>query len=162
MRALAVLFLAVPAFADASLQAKAAAGPPRVLCSLQRTGCAGWCPVYKVTIWTDGRLEYRGYDWVASGRATTRLDMPRVQALAGAFESASFFSLRSPKGGDKEMKDVVLEYHRGNRHKRLVFRDGRPSDGPLLRLAAAVDRIVDIERFIGPETSRLEPPAPPH
>jgi len=156
MRALAVLLLAVPAFADASLRAH----PPRVLCSLQRTECFGWCPAYKVTIWSDGKLEYRGFNWVQTYRAATRIDPAQVQALMDAFETANFFSMRGTKRGDKDMGWVILQYRRGDRHKRLVSRDGPPY-GPPWALAEAVNRIVDIDRFIGPASLRMEPVAPP-
>lgn len=149
MRALVLLLLAASAFADTSVRPKAS----RVLFSLERTRCFGWCPIYKITVFSDGRLEYRGRQWVQRDQATAQLSTAQMAALAGAFQN--FSSLRSYRGTDQDMPFAIVRY----RGKRLRYRD-EPDAPPALReLGNAIDRIVDIDAYIGPASARLEPPS---
>jgi uncharacterized protein (AIM24 family) len=60
--------------------------------SLERTMCYGSCPVYKVTVFGDGRVVYDGEHFVAKeGRHEWRTTKRRMTAIVKAIEKAGFF-----------------------------------------------------------------------
>ena len=64
--------------------------------TLQRTACFGTCPIYKLTVYGDGRVEYEGEQFVAvQGAQTATITPEQVKALATAFEQADYFNLPS-------------------------------------------------------------------
>lgn len=66
-----------------------------VAITLERTGCFGSCPSYKVTVSTDGIVfEGRGFV-VASGRHTDTVNADEVRTLAKKFIAADFYSMDS-------------------------------------------------------------------
>ena len=150
MLRMAVLLCASSALADNTV-------PSRVLFTMERKSCFGWCPVYKITVWSDGKLDYRGFEWVHRHQATARLLPEQVDALAAAFARARFPSSRSQRRGDADMPLTML-YFRG---KSVTFRESEPTPPALMQLGNDIDKIVDIERFIGPASLRMEPPTPP-
>lgn len=63
--------------------------------TLERTACFGTCPVYKLTVYGDGRAEYEGEMFVAvEGRQTATISAEQVRELAAAIEKANYFSLK--------------------------------------------------------------------
>jgi ankyrin repeat protein len=66
-----------------------------VTITLERTGCYGRCPIYTVTVGTDGIVfDGRGFV-VASGKHTDRVDADEVRNLAKSFVAADFYSMDS-------------------------------------------------------------------
>ncbi|MFC1956146.1 DUF6438 domain-containing protein [Chloroflexota bacterium] len=62
--------------------------------TLQRTPCFGTCPVYKLTIFGDGKVVYEGKDFVRTrGRAETTISHARIEQLVSEFEKVNYFSL---------------------------------------------------------------------
>ena len=61
MRTLLICLMTTLAWADTSAPQDAKA---KVLATLQRTMCLGTCPVYKLTIYNDGRVEWEGSHYV--------------------------------------------------------------------------------------------------
>lgn len=135
----------------------ALADTPRVLFTLERKSCFGWCPVYKVTVWSDGKLEYRGFQWVQRYQATAHLAPTQLDALTTAFTKASFLSRQSQRRGDADMPLTSLSF----RGKRVTFRESEPTPAALRQLGDDIDKIVGIERFIGSASLRMEPAIPP-
>lgn len=65
-----------------------------VLIRLQRSGCYGSCPAYRVEIREDGVVTYEGRGFVLfEGRHESRIPREDVIALVGKFRDADFFSL---------------------------------------------------------------------
>jgi hypothetical protein len=65
----------------------------RVAITLERWGCYGRCPAYKVTVSTEG-IVFQGYRFVAAlGRQTDRVDAKQVRNLARSFVAADFYSM---------------------------------------------------------------------
>jgi hypothetical protein len=63
--------------------------------TLERTICFGWCPIYRVVIHGDGRVEYEGEDYVkVVGRATNKLSSQQIAQIVTAINDAKYFSLR--------------------------------------------------------------------
>lgn len=70
--------------------------PRDLLITLERTGCEGACAIYSVKILADGRVTYRGKQFVRKrGRAETKLTPDQLRQLLSEFEKADYFSLRN-------------------------------------------------------------------
>jgi uncharacterized protein DUF6438 len=66
-------------------------GPPLEI-SLERTPCFGTCPVYKLAIRDDGRVDWLGREHVAQvGARTRRIARADLDALDRDLEAARFF-----------------------------------------------------------------------
>ncbi|MDT4967893.1 MAG: hypothetical protein QOJ64_2630 [Acidobacteriota bacterium] len=62
--------------------------------TLERTVCFGSCPVYKLTIYSDGRVLYQGIRFVKRiGRAEGRISRKALDALVQEFTNNEFFGL---------------------------------------------------------------------
>lgn len=63
-----------------------------VAVTLERGACFGACPIYKVTIYTDGTVVYEGERFVeVEGRQTTNIEPEVVEQLVAGFEAAGYF-----------------------------------------------------------------------
>lgn len=66
-----------------------------LLITLERTACFGTCPIYALTIYEDGRVEYVGQDFVtAKGEQTGSITPEKLQELVAAFQNADYFNLQ--------------------------------------------------------------------
>ena len=64
----------------------------RLEISLERGSCFGPCPIYKLAIRADGRVEWRGAANVAAiGTRTSRIARAEIEALDREVEAARFF-----------------------------------------------------------------------
>ena len=64
----------------------------QVAITLERTACFGTCPVYTVTIYTDGTVVYNGTQFVdVKGEQTSSIDPATVKQLIAGFEAAGYF-----------------------------------------------------------------------
>jgi len=67
---------------------------PYLLLSLQKTDCPGFCPVFELRLFSDGRALYRGTKDVAMiGKFESRLSTEQLTEIIGAAEQAKFFTL---------------------------------------------------------------------
>lgn len=63
--------------------------------ALERTGCFGTCPAYRIEISGDGSVAYRGtYFSLLSGEHHDRISKEAVAQILEAFRKADYFSLR--------------------------------------------------------------------
>jgi hypothetical protein len=66
-----------------------------ILITLERTGCYGACPIYKVAIHGDGSVIYEGQNFVRIvGRQERRIDPAEVQGQVRAFLDIDYFGLQ--------------------------------------------------------------------
>jgi acetamidase/formamidase len=64
------------------------------LITLERTACFGTCPIYRVTIASDGTVIFEGRDFVKTkGKATGQIKPDDYQKLVNEFEKIKYFSL---------------------------------------------------------------------
>ena len=69
---------------------------PNLLITLERTACFGACPMYTLTIYQDGSVEYAGTDFVTvKGDQTGKITPEQVQELVEAFKNADYFNLQN-------------------------------------------------------------------
>jgi uncharacterized protein DUF6438 len=149
------------------------------IATLERTGCYGECPVYRLTVNSDGSVVYVGTRWVkVLGRQAYKLSEAQMAELQAAFERANFNQLRDYDKVESTDDDWThISYRRGNGFKRVRHYHGDNAAPPTLSaLEDDFDRIVDSGRFVGvpavsgapPSTSPSSPvqgatePAAPH
>ena len=150
-----------PAEAPAQLSNAApvtATEPHVLLASLERTACYGTCPIYKVTVYRDGDIEWAGEKFVkvvgaAQGHATGE----QLDKLRAAFARADYASLR-----DKyEAYDVtdnpsaVTSFSDGGRVKTVSHYYGdMHAPAALGTLETAIDEILQTTRWVGTAAER--------
>ena len=128
------------------------AGSTEVLATLVRRPCYGRCPVYQVSVYRDGTIEYVGYSHVAVCDVSTRLDMAQVAALRLMFERNRFFSFKA-EYLDADMTDASgakLAYQPIPGMVKTVDHDHGDMKAPsaLLEIEDEFDRIVGTERWM--------------
>jgi hypothetical protein len=69
--------------------------PQDLMITLERTGCYGICPVYKLTITADGAVEFEGRRFVKQEGVTIKsaISLERLKELMAEFDRVKFFSL---------------------------------------------------------------------
>jgi hypothetical protein len=133
---------------------------PGVVAKLGRGACYGACPVYEVTIHEDGRVEYHGSKFVVTeGSAEGRVSSDEVVNLRRAFERARFFEVPPlPRGMSSAGPSEDFVYYaaagRGRRLDLPTGCDGTPVEKAVTDLRSELDRIVDIEKWIGTPEAR--------
>jgi hypothetical protein len=128
-----------------------------LLATLERTGCYGECPVYRLTVSTDGSVVYVGTRWVkVVGRREYRLSAAQTSDLETAFERANFMLLRDYDHVESTDDDWAhLSFQHGGRTKRVRHYHGdNAAPAALNALEDEFDRVTDSGRFVGlPATS---------
>jgi hypothetical protein len=60
---------------------------------MERSGCYGRCPIYDLTIESDGKVTFEGKSWTKIiGKAEDRLSEEKFKKLTDEIEKANFFS----------------------------------------------------------------------
>jgi Domain of unknown function (DUF6438) len=132
--------------------------PHVVMVTLERTACYGWCPVYTLTVYRDGAVEYQGTNFVkVKGKATDRLSPDQLAALDKLFTDNHYFALEDAYE-HYEMTDqpgATTSYRAGDRSKTIRHYHGDSHAPPALRdVEDGIDRIVHTERWIGTRAER--------
>lgn len=128
--------------------------------TLERTACYGTCPVYKLTIYDDGTVEYEGLEFVKkTGKAQGQITKDALEDLIREFERIDYFKLDDNYGGHgkncpelwtdhptvvtslnwKDKKKTVSHYH-GCRGTTVLEQ--------LTKLENKIDQVVDTNRWI--------------
>jgi predicted small lipoprotein YifL len=133
--------------------------------TLERTGCYGECPVYRLTVNSDGSVVYVGTRWVkVLGRQVYKLSEAQLLELEAAFDRANFSQLRDYDKVESTDDDwALISYRRAGGLKRVRHYHGDNAAPPALgALEDEFDRIVDSGRFVGvPSVSAAAPATPP-
>jgi hypothetical protein len=134
-------------------------GRPEPLATLERTRCFGTCPVYKVTIFRDGTVEYVGRQYVkVRGRATGHLSAEQLVQLRTLFQQSGYLQL----GDSYERVDVTdqpsayTSYSPAPGRTKTVrhYLGDRSAPRALTDVEEGIDRIVNIEQWIGTPEER--------
>ncbi|HEY1551145.1 MAG TPA: DUF6438 domain-containing protein [Kofleriaceae bacterium] len=132
------------------------AGP--TMASLQRTGCYGWCPIYKLAVHSDGRIDYHGERFVKqTGDVTGKLTLVQLLAVRQAFATASYFGLadKYEQYSITDMSSASTSFTDGGRTKSIShYRGDTSAPESLAQLEDQIDHIVAIETWIGSEQER--------
>jgi hypothetical protein len=124
--------------------------------TLQRTSCYGPCPVYRVTVFGTGEVEYFGEAHVArAGAHRWKISRRRLRRLAMAFERARYSRMEdaytSHEFTDAPGCLTSIEYEDGS-SKRIDHYHGDPAaPDALTELEDEIDRILGVERYTEPD-----------
>src|SRR6187431_779900 len=139
----------------------------QAIATLERTGCYGECPVYRLTVNSDGSVVYVGTRWVkVLGRQVYKISEAQLAELQTAFERANFGQLRDYDKVESTDDDWAhLSYRRGAGFKRVRHYHGDNAAPPALgALEDEFDRLVDSGRLVGVPsvtgTSAVSPAVP--
>ncbi len=121
--------------------------------TLERTSCYGTCPVYRLTIYGDGRVVYEGQQFVpVTGRQTAQISPDEVRALVDEFYRIDYFSLK-----DRYMAHHGYEISDAQSAITSITIDGRSKEvwdrydcGPkkLEELEKRIDEVADTKRWV--------------
>jgi len=116
--------------------------------SLERVGCLGSCPDYKITISGGGTVRYDGRAYVTvEGIRETKIPPSAVKSLIQKLRDQDFFHWPEKKEVcvDFPEVDITATLNRQSNH----VLEGCNSPGKVLQLAKEIDRISGAERWIG-------------
>src|SRR6187399_997755 len=133
------------------------------IATLERTGCYGECPVYRLTVNSDGSVVYVGTRWVkVLGRQEYKISGAQMLELEAAFDRANFGQLRDYDKVESTDDDwALISYRRMGGLKRVRHYHGDNAAPPALgALEHEFDRIVDSGRFVGVPSVSATPTAP--
>ena len=127
---------------------------------LERTACLGNCPMYKLTVFSDGQVEFVGEQFVkVKGKAQGQLTPQQLKALQDAFRDSGYFDLKG-NFGCYEMTDhpwAHTEYSDGARRRKIEHYHGCGSvkqGATLTKLEDQIDQITNSVRWLGTESER--------
>ena len=128
--------------------------------TLERGACYGFCPVYKLTIFDNGKVVYEGKDYVKQkGRAEARITKAALQTLIGEFNKIDYFKLEDEYvSGEKtcpqewtDAPSAVTSLSLNGKTKRIRHYHGCRGTTVLEQLTALenkIDEVVNTKRWI--------------
>jgi hypothetical protein len=151
-RAIPILLLAAACRPPPPELAAAAPGAPFV--SLERQECLGDCPVYRVSAYRDGSVRYEGDLHVERrGRYTGRISAAQIRELDELFAARGFFALADAYSHIDWtcQPGTVLGYVSPDGRAKTIDHYYGDTKAPmvLVELEHAVDRAVDVEKWVG-------------
>ena len=120
--------------------------------TMERTGCYGECPVYRLTVSNDGSVVYVGTRWVKTlGKKEYKLSSVQLTELQTAFDHANFMQLHDYDRVENTDDDwALVSYHHGTTVKHVRHYHGDNSAPLTLSvLEDEFDRIVGSGRLVG-------------
>ena len=135
-------------------------GGSPVIAVIERTGCFGDCPSYRLTLHENGVLLFQRLDDEAGGSEKEplrgrRLSVDELGAMARAFERAGFARLASYERDDcTDFQTVTLEW-RG--HTVVHYWGDQSAPRALYDLEGELDRIAGSRRWLGSDPHQAAP-----
>ena len=125
--------------------------------TLERTSCYGACPVYKITISGDGRVEYEGRSFVrVVGKREAKIDPAAVKKLIQQFEAIHYFELqdkyetiKNPDGTETMISDMpttLTSLSLNGKSKKIEAYYGVPDE--LEELERMIDEVAGSKRWV--------------
>ncbi len=133
-----------------------------LLATLERTGCYGECPIYRLTIATDGSVVYVGTRWVkVIGRREYGISTAQVAELQSEFQRAGFLQLHDYDHVESTDDDWAhLSFQLNGRIKRVRHYHGdATAPAALSALEDEVDRVTASAQFTGSPVPSAPTPA---
>lgn len=151
---LALFALAVlPAVAQDAPDQAASQAAADVAVTLERTACFGACPVYRVTIYADGKVVFEGERFVTTeGTQTASIDPQAVDQLIAGFEAAGYFGWKDEYTEMRitDLPTIITSVTRDGATKRITHYAG-DSTAPLALpyLETWIDLVANTSQWTG-------------
>jgi hypothetical protein len=125
--------------------------------TLERTACFGVCPVYKLTIYEDGRVEYDGQQFVeVTGKQTAEITPEQVKELVSDFQNADYFDLEDEYVAPvTDIPSAITSITLDGKFKTVRNYGGCMEDSPvkapeaLCELEIKIDELTNSAQWIG-------------
>jgi hypothetical protein len=136
---LAACFLAEGGLAEAQ--------PTKI--SLERTPCFGTCPVYKLTVHSDGKVEYEGKEYVKEkGSRSSKIDQKLFLRLMKKVDAIGFFKLNDRyEGRVTDLPTRITTVTKGDVSKTVRNYYGGPKG--LRDLEQLIDEVTNSAQWTG-------------
>jgi hypothetical protein len=145
----------IPSYPSATVQPQRASQP--VMLTLERTACFGFCPIYKLTVYGNGKVVYEGKRFVkVTGTQTTTISRAAVRKLVSEFQRIQYFNLQdSYMGGHTDAPSAITSLVMGKKQKTVNHYLASP-DAPtkLTDLENKIDAVVNSKQWIGTDSER--------
>ncbi len=116
--------------------------------TLERIGCLGSCPDYKVTILGNGSVRYEGRAYVrVEGVRKRTISLSVVQKLVQNLRDEDFFHWEEKKSVCLDFPETHITATLKGQQKHVL--EGCNSPGQILKLADEIDRMSGAKRWIG-------------
>ncbi|MBD2019873.1 hypothetical protein H6F43_06680 [Leptolyngbya sp. FACHB-36] len=129
----------------------------QVALTLERTACFGFCPMYKVTVYGNGKVVYEGRRFVkVTGTRTTTISRAAVRKLVAEFQKINYFKLQDQyTGGHTDAPSAITSLTMGRKQKTVNHYLPSP-DAPtqLTELENKIDAVVNSKQWIGTDAER--------
>ncbi len=128
-----------------------------VALTLERTACFGFCPIYKLTVYGNGKVVYEGKRFVKiTGTRTTTISQQAVRKLIADFQKIHYFKLQDNyTGGHTDAPSAITSLTMGKKQKTVHHYLPSP-DAPsqLTELENKIDAVVNSKQWIGTDAER--------
>jgi hypothetical protein len=116
---------------------------------MERTACFGFCPVYEVTVYGDGEVQYIGKDFVeVEGEQTSQISEEQVRVLVQAFYDAGFFEMEDRyEDNVTDLPSTTTTITIDGETKSVYNYYGAPES--LIELEQTIDRISGASEWVG-------------
>jgi hypothetical protein len=125
--------------------------------TLERTACFGFCPIYKLTVYGNGKVVYEGKRFVkVTGTRTTTISQTALRKLIADFQKINYFKLQdSYTGGHTDAPSAITSLTMGKKQKTVHHYLPSP-DAPtqLTELENKIDAVVNSKQWIGTDAER--------
>jgi hypothetical protein len=129
---------------------------------LQRTGCLGSCPIYTLSVTSDGIVAFEGEEYVKyKGKATSSISADDWKFLTTALQQANFFALKDQytqmeancSRAITDQPSLEITVIRGKQKKRVTYYTGcyepRQELEAISWLAGTIDFVTHAHQWIG-------------
>ena len=142
---LALVAFVFSSFLTVQVCAQRSGVPEDFSLTLERIGCLGECPDYKVTIRADGTVLYVGRAYVMVQRARSRKMKPAdLQKLIAKLEEVKFFEWQTKDLVCVDFPEVHIAATIAGRHNKVL--EGCKTPGKILELAKFIDKVSGVKR----------------
>lgn len=128
---------------------------PDLIIIMSRSTCYGACPAYRLEIYGNGEVVYRGELFVAViGVRTARISQQQVERLVAMLERASFFSLKDNYPLSRDLPRTVISVMFGGQSKSIFHVSdscgfGQHPPEALCELESKIDETTNSVQWIG-------------
>jgi hypothetical protein len=144
----AFLLLATPIAMSVHSVAQTGPVPKDFSVTLERTGCVGSCPGYKVTILADGSVHYEGLYYVqAEGVRRKTIPAAKIEKVAQLLRDDHFFDWEEKKSVCLDFPEVHITVLMNGKEKHVL--EGCNQAGDVLALARTIDKVAGTKRWVG-------------
>lgn len=123
-----------------------------VMLTLERTACFGACPIYKLTLYGNGKVVYEGKRFVnVIGTQTTTISQTAIRKLVADFQRLQYFKLQDNyTGGHTDAPSAITSLTLGKQQKTVNHYLASPNaPAALTALENKIDAVANAKQWTG-------------